>query len=423
MRREDLKDSSFLALIASLVGCAVAALPKRAWHHIRSQNPGSCPPNPVLFIERCHTVATQAREANYLDREIAPPDHMISYLIAMTGVFTSGWNRARIYLEQALTMSRMLGLSKCNGPHYTTVDGVAATTQLENGHDLQESLGPTNFLLQEMGRRIFWLIFIAVKRLQQLGMASEELTMLPAVNSRPYPPLPMEVDDRYIMEDRILPQPQGTISELAGFNAIVRLYLSYNKLSIFELADCVVEGPKEELRERLIKQSLHSIQQTVFDLPADLVIASGSRIDSPASQLIYPPPAQELIPAQQGNFSDGQYQELYAQRRRALLDMQKAEIKATELTSRMHIVKSYYFSSIINSQEPKKEGKPQVSEPASKDGAASDSDGLKQSKDNHNLMEKNMLNEQEEITKQFIGLLSSLNQFSVELAVGDFVSL
>lgn len=387
-----------------MVGCVLAAQPRRSWHFFRSQNPALLPHTPGLLIERCHSIVLQARDANYLDREFSPNEPVISYLVSMTGLFTCMWFKARIYLDQALTMARILSWTKCNGPHYTTPDGTALTAQTENGHDLQQSVGHTDYVLQETARRTFWLIFVAVKRLQQLGMPSEE-SILPSGNK--YPPLPLEVDDRCVVHDRVLPQPQGTISEVSGFNAIVRLYLSYNKLSILDVADCIIEGSKEDIQERLVQHSLRLLAKTMAMLPNNLVPAPAPLAEDPASQLSYPPPMPDALETQQANLPNGQFQEAYPIRRqRATFDVQKAEIAATELSSRMQVVRSYFLST--------------VSQGSQDDGHARN---VEPSKDKHESMEQSMLNEQEEITKRLVGLLSTLNQFTVESIAGDFVSL
>lgn len=397
-RRDDLKDPRILALIASMLACVVAALPRRSRHYLRTQNMSSGPLTPGLFIERCHSIATQAREANYLDRDIVPLDAMISYLMGMTAAFTSFWGRARIYLEQALTMSRICGLHKPNGPEYVEVDGSASLAHTADGHDLPDPNGQQDCIRQELGRRTFWLIFMAIRRLQQIGMPAEEMNILPAGRSRSYPPLPMEVDDRYIMQDQVLPQPQGTVSELLGFNANIRVYLSYNKLSIVEIADYANEMPTEQIRKRLLEQSLRSIKRAFENLPTDLTFSFGPRMEKPHTESNYPPPKQDVLEPQQAEYPNGELQDPYSERRRAQLEVQRADLAATQLVSRFYIVDKY--SSIITTSE---------------------SQNLGEDQEGSGVAELNIVTEQEDITRSFVALLGTLGQYSMEYYGTAFV--
>ncbi len=397
-RRDDLKDPRILALIASMLASVVAALPRRSRHYLRTQNMSSGPLTPGLFIERCHSIATQAREANYLDRDIVPLDAMISYLMGMTAAFTSFWGRARIYLEQALTMSRICGLHKPNGPEYVEVDGSASLAHTADGHDLPDPNGQQDCIRQELGRRTFWLIFMAIRRLQQIGMPAEEMNILPAGRSRSYPPLPMEVDDRYIMQDQVLPQPQGTVSELLGFNANIRVYLSYNKLSIVEIADYANEMPTEQIRKRLLEQSLRSIKRAFENLPTDLTFSFGPRMEKPHTESNYSPPKQDVLEPQQAEYPNGELQDPYSERRRAQLEVQRADLAATQLVSRFYIVDKY--SSIITTSE---------------------SQNLGEDQEGSGVAELNIVTEQEDITRSFVALLGTLGQYSMEYYGTAFV--
>jgi len=239
---------------------------------------------------------------------------------------------------------------------------------------------------------------MAIRRLQQIGMPAEEMNILPAGRSRSYPPLPMEVDDRYIMQDQVLPQPQGTVSELLGFNANIRVYLSYNKLSIVEIADYANEMPTEQIRKRLLEQSLRSIKRAFENLPTDLTFSFGPRMEKPHTESNYPPPKQDVLEPQQADYPTGQLQDPYTERRRAQLEVQRADLAATQLVSRFYIVDKY--SSIITTSESQNLGEAQEGT-----GAA----------------ELNIMNEQEDITRSFVALLGTLGQYSIEYYGTAFV--
>lgn len=347
------------------------------------------------FIERCHSIATQARGTNYLSREINPDDAMISYFLGVTGTCTADWHIARIYLEQALTMSHILGLHKPSGPEYVNIDGSALVNQAADGPNMLDSRGPTNFILQELGRRVFWVIFVAVKRLQQLGMPSEELAMLPAGKSRQYPPLPMEVDDGYLMHDRVLSPPPGTPCELSGFNAMVRMYLGYNKLSIMEMAGCVQDLLPKETEKLYVVEFLRSVKQLAENLPPNISI---THVEYPSDQ-----------------FGDH-----YAERNRLRFNAQKAELAVTQLMSRLYVVKEYIIDKYLLNNTTN--GSAESQNPA--EGLKNPStDQPEQSKGGLKEMEHLVLDEHEEITKDLIGMLGKMTLSILGMPGTTLVSL
>ena len=421
-RREDLKNPTFLALLASMVGCVIAAFPRKARRYLRAQNVGPVSFSPGLLIERCHNTATQAREANYLERNFTVHDAIVSYLLGMTGSFTTIWHKARVYFEQSLTMSRIIGLHKANGPHYVNSDGSISIAQTANDHDVLDSHGQPDFVMQELGRRTFWLTFVAVKSLQQLGMPSEEFNILPAGRSRPYPPLPIEVDDSYITPMRILQQPQGTISELVGFNANVRMYLSYNKLSILEISDYVDEVFNWKSQERIIEQSLRTITKAVEDLPVDLKFTSHPRPENSSPEPSYPSPLQGIPePQQDDSFPNGHFQDPYTERRRTQLGVQKADIAATQLLSRSYVVERYF--SLVDAHGSKEVGAGPNTSPGTKAATVFGPGRYIQPKDSPDPAEQNMVNEQEEISRCLVALLGTFSQYSMDYNGAGFVCI
>ena len=45
-----------------------------------------------------------------------------------------------------------------------------------------------------------------------------------------------EVDDEYITEAQIFPQPRGVVSEMAGFNLNVKVFRAFHFLAALEMA-------------------------------------------------------------------------------------------------------------------------------------------------------------------------------------------
>ena len=391
-RREDNTNPTFLALLTSMVGCVVACFPARLRQHHRTQNIGGSL-DPVDCVQRCHAIIVQAREPNYLDREFTVHDAGISYLLGMTGVYTRNWHKARVYLEQCLTMSRLLGIHKASGPDYINADGSPSLAPSTNGHDLSDQHVQPNVVFVELGKRVFWLIFMAVKTLQQLGVPSEELNILPASKAKPYPSLPVEVDDGSVTHTRLFDQPEGVAPEISGFNANVRLHLSYNKFSILESSEFVDEVIAFDTQRRLIKQSLQSVRQTAQDAITNLSLKI-EPVEGAPQQPNYPSPVQGMPGSQpQDAFRDSQY--YYIQHRRVQLEVQKINILASGLSSRSYLIEKYYKIENVSSNSSSSSPNP----PA------------------HDIRE-----EREDLVTDFVALLNTIHNYKMEFTSAGFVS-
>ena len=386
--REDNTNPIFLALLTAMVGCVVACFPARLRQHHRTQNIGGSL-DPVDCVQRCHAIIVQAREPNYLDREFTVHDAAISYLLGMTGVYTRNWHKARIYLEQCLTMSRLLGVHKANGPDFTNADGSPSLAPSTNGHDLSDQHVQPNVVFVELGKRVFWLVFMAVKTLQQLGVPSEELNILPASKAKPYPSLPVEVDDGSVTHTRIFDQPEGIVPELRGFNANVRLHLAYNKFSILESTEYVDEVPASDIQKRLIKQSLQSIRHIAQEAVSHVSLKIEPPAESAPPQPNYPSPVQGVPGSHHEDpFRNNQY--YYLQHRRVQLEVQRINILASELSSRSYLIEKYYKLDNAPSSPP-------------------------------NEIAHDIMDEREDLVTDFVALLNTIHNYKMEFTAAGFV--
>ena len=210
--RDDVRDSKVLALLASMVGALVASFPRKARQHLKALRNEDLFPSSISLLERCQAVVAEARGPGYLDKDPTLFDALTSYLLGLTGGYTFRLRQGKLYLGECLSILRCLGFHR---PGRTSMNVGTSGDDEENSDDLIE---------REIGRRAFWVLFVSARSYQQLGGSITELFIPPETSAAPYPPLPHEVDDNCIFSDRILPQPAGTLSEIVGFNANVKVY-------------------------------------------------------------------------------------------------------------------------------------------------------------------------------------------------------
>ena len=256
-----------------MIAALVSSFPRKPRLHLKAQKKESLFPNHMSLVNRCQKVCSMARGAGYLDSDtLSVYDAATSYFLALTGVYTFRWRLGRLYFGECLTIIRTLGLHKANEQSYTRL-GSLPTAVGSHGADHEGSREQrVDNITLEMGRRIFWTMFVSVKSMQQLGAAFGELVIPPPTSTEPYPPLPAEVDDFCIYPSHNEPQPPGLVPIIAGFNANVRVYNSYNPLATMEMAwgiDAVVDWDRQK---RVLHESLRRCKESLTTLPSELTI-------------------------------------------------------------------------------------------------------------------------------------------------------
>lgn len=160
--REDLNNPSFLALLAAMVGALVASFPRRPRLHLKNQNRENLFPNSISLVERCHKVAVEARGPGYLDKDLTVYDAATSYLLALVGGYTYNTRQCRLYFGETLTILRVIGAHKGNHPDKSTGQPQSPTSYDTPTSAVQ--IGePIDFIRQEIGRRIFWILFVGIR--------------------------------------------------------------------------------------------------------------------------------------------------------------------------------------------------------------------------------------------------------------------
>jgi hypothetical protein len=161
--REDLNNPAFLALLASMVGCLVASFPRKPRLHLKAQHRDKLFPNSLSLVERCHKVAVEARGAGYLDKDLTVYDAATSYFLGLAAAYTIQWRQCRLYFAETLTIARAIGVHRLRDPTVYAVGDLPAIM----GHDGPSVEGqagePIDYIRQEIGRRIFWVMFVGVR--------------------------------------------------------------------------------------------------------------------------------------------------------------------------------------------------------------------------------------------------------------------
>ena len=347
-RREDRTNRSFLALLAAMVEALVASFPRRPRQLFTSEANRRLFPNAGALIDRCQQVFNEARGPGYLDRDLSLYDAFSSYLICLTAAYLFDSNRAGLYIGECVSMIRRLAV-------YRPRNALSIQSPVHAG----PVSGEPDYINQELSRRLFWLAYVSCHSLRQIGDVEAD-PLMPLSARKDLPPLPIEVDDAYIYQDRILPQPPGTISIITGFNLNIRIFRSYSSLTALESA-FGIEGVDWEKQKQLIAQSLYTCKSVTENAPKELQVRS---LTSPSPQhhrYSSPPPIpqigqygrQQPPPPQQH-----QQQEMWSEhppppdqpssslvdysRKTVQYEIQKANIYASQLGTRSFLVERYW---------------------------------------------------------------------------------
>ncbi|KAL8917593.1 MAG: hypothetical protein Q9172_005777 [Xanthocarpia lactea] len=378
--REDLNSPTFLALLASMIGCLVASIPRRPRQHILDLQMEAAFPNSGILIERCRRTALEARGSAYLDRPQTIEDAMIAIFQAFIGAYSWHWDICRLYMGQCVTICRVLEIHKRDGPGTEAAvqaARAAATNAIATGNvreDMMPPLPKTDVVLQELCKRMFWILFSTVTSFQQLGVSARELNIPPPTASEPYPDLPAEVDDAYITPQGTRSMPEGEVPRLVGFNAIMQVYKACADVSAMD----VVYGGNElsdwpQQRATLV-HALDSVEGVLGIIPSMFLLGSKSSSNEAARQQNYPLPTQGymglgvLVPFQNDEPNE---------RKRTAIEIQKANLYGAQLATRSYLLQKYLILSdsfqanndVSNSQMEDDETTSADVPPASKNGA------------------------------------------------------
>lgn len=161
--REDCRNPSFLALLASMIAALVASFPRKPRLHLKQQTRDYYP-NHLSLVDKCREVCAQARGVGYLDKPaLNVYDACTSYFLGLTGGYTFRWRQLRLYFGECLTILRSLGLHKAQDQGYTFLGGLPQSTgssgpKFEGSRDMKLDL-----ITEQIGRRVFYTLFVGVR--------------------------------------------------------------------------------------------------------------------------------------------------------------------------------------------------------------------------------------------------------------------
>ena len=264
----------------------------------------------------------EARGTGFLDKDLNIYDAATSYLLGLTGAYSIKWRQSKLYFGECFTILRTLGLHKSSEPS-TPFDSTSRNPK----HDLRDMA--VDRILEEMGRRTFWLLFVSAKSMHQLGASFTDFFIPPATPRSQYPPLPSEVDDVCIFSDRILQQPLGVVSLITGFNANVRVFLSYDALSTMDMTYGTDESVDWDKQKLLVQRCLAACRTALEGVPRELKLRQDNTSFSTAADGL------------------SRYQQLQADddilgKRQTQFEIQKANIYVSQLGTRSYILEKYW---------------------------------------------------------------------------------
>ncbi|SMY25633.1 unnamed protein product [Zymoseptoria tritici ST99CH_1A5] len=433
-RREDLSNRSFLSLLASMIGALVASFPRKPRLHLKAQKRENLFPNHMSLVHRCQKVCAAARGPGYLESDsLNVYDAATSHFLALMGIYTFRWRLGRLYFGECLTILRTLGLHKSKGQPYTQLGTLPSAMGSHSSGSLDLMTENVDNITLEMGRRIFWTMFVNVKAMEQLGASFGELVIPPPTHTEPYPPLPAEVDDFCIYPTHTEAQPAGLVPMIAGFNANVRVYSSYNAVATMEVAwgiDSIVDWDRQK---RVLHESLRRCKKAMTELPAELVVhntgadaqQNGNNNGSYYTSISHAQPHFNRDPAH-SLMSPTSRSSIEApspeDRRRSQYEIQKANIYASSLATRSYLVEKYWNLCEAYGRT-RQNPRPSSATPDSPTAGIMSAglDGIvPPTSGGFDAIEAEMREERESIVRDLLTVLSSIDQVNMEPSADSF---
>ncbi|KAG7111461.1 Respiratory transcription factor ZNF1 like protein [Verticillium longisporum] len=313
--RQDRTNPEFLSLLASMIAALVASFPRSARQHLKAQH-----------------------STHLFPRAISPKtldDAATSYFLGLAAGYTLHVNAYRHFTAECLSLIRELGFHAPKNPGELPTFGT--------DHYSNNPL-PFHNIKDQIGKRIFWCLLLGVRSFSQLGASHADLVIAPSTPNLPYPSLPENVDDRWIMANEIQYSENNNVTLLTGFRFGVEIYTTMNAIVSVELVYGMSTLPWPDQRA-MLRDALVAAKNIIDRLPTELRLTS--QIDQPVfgggfddGHLQYMPPAYPN--AQPANDIRNVIKSNTQRRRQLQYDIQKANILVSQLATRSYFVELYF---------------------------------------------------------------------------------
>jgi hypothetical protein len=198
------------------------------------------------------------------------------------------------------------------------------------------------------------------------------------------------------------------VSEVTGFNLNVRIYNSYAALSTSEMAYGIDELYDWDQQQRMIDQCLQRCKDVLANIP--LVLQVQNKPQGGGRRQPYYPPMPEYAGMRDPNLNSLGNPDLLEARRTMQYEIQKANIYASHLSTRSYIVEKY-FALLEKSNNARTQHALQSSPSAPFTGldrlVASSTVEAEE-------LEKRMSSEREQVVKDLLVVLGSIDMVNME---------
>ncbi|KAI8249366.1 putative transcriptional regulatory protein TBS1 [Colletotrichum sp. SAR 10_77] len=403
--REDRTNPEFLGLLASMIGALVASFPRSARQHLKTQHSTHLFPRAIVMIEKCRDIALDTRGARWAVKQPKTlDDAATSYFLGLAAGYTFEVNRFRYFTSECLALIRELGFHRPKHPGELPTFG--------NDNCSPDPL-PFHHIKDQIGKRIFWCLLLGVRSFSQLGASHADLVIAPSTPGLPYPALPENVDDLYIMANEIVFPSEDTVTLLTGYRFAIEIYTTMNAIVSVELVYGMNTLPWSDQRP-ILRDALVAAKEIIDRLPTELQLSASHDQSSgfgalDDADLQYVPPAypNSQPPNDVRNVIKNQPQ----RRRQLQYEIQKANIYISQLATRSFYVELYFNLRDVHLADPNKE---------TQNGESAEEKAAKEAEDS--AVFELMTAERELIVQNLLHVLGSISQRNLEPNGGSLIN-
>ncbi|KAH8900014.1 hypothetical protein GQ53DRAFT_790523 [Thozetella sp. PMI_491] len=330
-QREDRKSREFLALLASMIGVLAASFPRTVRYHLKAQQSMAQFPRAVVMVAKCRDLALQARGHLFPTKPVSTVyDAATSYLLGLASGYIMDGKTCIRFFNETLTLLRELGYDK---PDQVRFELAAQRSQ------------PIDYVEVETGKRIFYVLLLGIRSLNQLDVMSTPILPLQST-SNSFPEWPTTLDDQYITSQGYGEQPAGTTPLLAGFIKAIEVYMTMQALvniDVYYGQDLGFQEQKTIIKDvlRLVKSTMNSIPDDLkLDVDAAPTLAPPAPAGLEEQDLTYYPPSWPA--PQPATDIRHKFANQPEQRRPLQFEIQKANIYSSWLATRSWYVERYF---------------------------------------------------------------------------------